>query len=188
MRKDILALGMFVMFLGLVFLCVSRIAIEQQWMMIPGARAEPTDPVERLSIQGDLKEGERFKVTFTLRNFTPYSLELGVVVNVTDPNGYSKLYEIPLSSSGTGTPLLVEPFPEDIANYTGTYKVSAEGYDVTLRSLVLQRKGEPLYPYSFIFPVGIAIFLGGGGISLLAVKMRARAQLSKRKGLRNKRR
>jgi hypothetical protein len=56
MRKDILALGMFVMFLGLVLLCVSRIAIEQEWMMVPGARAEPKDPIKRLSIQGDLRE------------------------------------------------------------------------------------------------------------------------------------
>jgi hypothetical protein len=185
MRKDILALGMFVMFLGLIFLSVSRTVKkpELKWATVVNTRAK--ESTEKLFLQGNLTEGDRFQVTFGLNQSSsqPFLLEPEVEVNVTDPNGHSKLYSIRLTSIDSSFACM-DPFPEDVANYTGTYKVTAEAFEILLNSLFLHRqvKTEPDHPYSFLFPVGIAIFLGGGGISLLAVK------ISKRKRIRNKRR
>jgi hypothetical protein len=185
MRKDILALGMFAMLLGLVFLSASRTAIEPglKWDVVVNTRANVS--TEKLSLEGNLTEGDRFQVNFALDQSSaqPFLMEPEVQVNVTDPNGDSKLYSIRLTSVDS-TFARLDPFPEDVANYTGTYNVTAEAFEILLKNLILTKLGfvktDPDYPYSFLFPVGIAILLGGSGISLLAVK------ISKRKKVRYK--
>jgi hypothetical protein len=182
MRKDILALGMSVMFLGLVFLSASRTAIkpEPKWDVVVNTRAN--ESTERLFLQGNLTEGDKFQVNFALdqNSAQQFLLEPEVQVNVTDPNGHSKLYSIRLRGMD-GYIARLDPFPQDVANYTGTYNVTAEAFEILLRNLVLSKLGfvktDPDYPYSFLFPVGIAILLGGSGISLLALKISKRKRV-----------
>jgi len=176
MRKDILALGMFAMVLGVVFLSASRTAVKPglKWDVVVNTR--PPESTVRLFLQGNLTEGDRFQVNFAIdqNSSSPFFMEPEVEVNVTDPNGGSKLYSIRLTSVDSRVARL-DPFPEDVANYTGTYEVTAEAYEILLKNLVLTKLGfvktDPDYPYSFLFPVGIAILLGWSGISLLAVKI-----------------
>jgi len=185
MRKDILALGMFAMLLGVVFLSASRTAVMPgpKWDVVVNTR--PNESTEKLFLQGNLTEGDRFQVNFALdqNSAQPYLLEPEVQINVTDPNGHSEFYRIRLTDMD-GRFARLDPFPESIANYTGTYNVTAEAFEILLKNLVLTKLGfvktDPDYPYSFLFPVGIAILLGGSGISLLAVK------ISKRKRVRYK--
>lgn len=186
MRRNLLALGVLLVFLGLFFLSVSRTVMkpELSWAIVENTRANKS--TEKLSLQGYLTKGDRFQVTFGIdqNSSSPFFLEPGVYVNVTDPNGYSSFYNIDLTTDEYGYVLRLDPWPEDVANYTGSYTVAAEAFDILLKSLVLHRqvKTEPGYPYSFLFPVGIGILLGGGGISLFGVK------ISKPKRIRYKRR
>lgn len=191
MRKDLLAIGIFLIFLGLISVASSRVAIKpeptQDWVVVE--KTEVLQPTEKLSVQGDLTSGDRFRANFGLSRSTGPGIvpEVSMIlVNLTDPNGEIESSQIPLDLQG-GAVTPMAPFPKGIANYTGTYKVDARTIGVVLLNEVALEKmeieeKELQYPYANLLPIGIAIFIGGFGISLLGVK------LSKRKRMLYKRR
>lgn len=178
MRKNLFVLGVSFLFLGMIFIAVSRVAVKpeplKKWAKVGEAHGEET-PTLNLFAQGDLTRGDRFRVYFNiaLLSSSVISVDASVVINLTDPNGHTETYDIPVTSQG-GKAALMEPLPEDVANYTGTYKVDAWGLFVSLRYVALQRmelkEREPQYPYGNLFFVGCAVFLGGIGASYLGVK------------------
>jgi hypothetical protein len=181
MRKDLLALGIFLCFVGLGFMAASQIVIKPEpreagWIPVKEITSE--QPSYLLSVQGPLNQRDKFRVYFGLGPAPGLiSMDASVEVNFTDPNGYTALYDIPVGRGSQGGPLAVKSaFPEGVVNYTGTYKVDAEAiWGISLTYLALQKmkleEKEPQYPYSTFFPVGIATFLAGGGISFLGVKI-----------------
>lgn len=192
MRRDLLALGIFFLFLGVVFISGSRVAIKQKpletWIDVDKATATD-EQTTRLSVQGNLTSEDEFRVYFEL---TPppssgfFSMDTTVLVNLTDPNGYMEPYYIPVEHDESGMLQLMASFPEGVANYNGTYKASAEAIlGIFFRSLSLQRieleEREGQYPYGILLPVGTVILFGGVGISILGAK------ISKRKTIRYKR-
>lgn len=190
MRRDLLALGILLLFLGVVFISGSRVVVKpeplEKWVVVEDTSAE--QPTSSLFVQGRLTRGDRFRVYFELAPPSPgpFSMDATVLVNLTDPNGYVEPYYIPIERDEGGTLRLMAPFPGGVANYTGTYKVSAEAIlGVFFNYLDLQKieieEKEPQYPYGVLFPVGIAVLLGGVGISLLGTK------ISRRKRIRYKR-
>jgi len=179
MRKGLLALGIFLSFVGLGFIAASKLVVkpepvETDWIDIDKVSSQ--EPRYVLSVNGSLNQGDKFRVYFQLYPvYGTLSVDASVEVNLTDPNGNSTLYDVPIGRSQGGVLGLLGPFPEGVANYTGTHRVDAEGiWGVSLIYLALQKmpieEREPQYPYSTFFPVGIGIFLAGGGISLLGAK------------------
>ncbi|MFQ5999577.1 MAG: hypothetical protein ACE5J6_02240 [Candidatus Bathyarchaeia archaeon] len=149
---------------------------------------------ELLSVQGDLEEGDGFRVYFTLEPLPQprISKDASVLINVTDPEGSvfgyatQEKYDIPLELQGVKV-VTMKPFPKDVANHTGTYKIDAWAiWGVRLLYLALEKmelqEREPQYPYSNLFPIGVTVALGGIGISVFGVKS------SKRKKVRLRRR
>ena len=189
MRRDLLALGMFLLLLGVVFMSGSRVVVKpeplERWVVVEDATAE--QPTPSLFVQGRLTYGDRFRVYFELAPPSPgpFSSDATVLVNLTDPNGYMEPYSIPIDRDEAGLRPMA-PFPRGVANYTGTYKASAEAiWGISLNYLGLQKieleEKELQYPYGILLPVGIAILLGGVGILLLGAK------ISRRKRIRYKR-
>jgi len=196
MRRDLLALGLFLLFLGVVFISASRVTVKleplEKWVVVEDVRVE--EPASSLVVEGHLAREDRYRVYFVLAPPSPgpFSLDTTVLVNLTDPNGYMESYYIPIEREDLML-FLKAPFPEGVANYTGTYKVRAEAIlGVFFNYLSLQKielvEREPQYPYGTLLPVGIAILLGGVGISILGAKIskrrriRYRRPLHKRKG------
>lgn len=192
MRRDLLALGIFLLFLGLVFISGSRVVVKpepfEKWVAVEDTTVE--EPASILFVQGSLTHGDKYRVYFELAPPPPgpFSADTIAQVNLTDPNGYMESYLIPIERDEMGLLRVTESFPGGVANYNGTYKVSAEVpkiFGVTFKSLSIQKielvEKEPQYPYGFLLPVGIAILLGGVAISLLGAK------ISRRKRIRYKR-
>lgn len=182
MRKGLLALGIFLCFVGLIFMAASQIIVKpeplQNWTDVDTVSVE--QPSMLLSVQGPLKQGDKFKVFFRLAPFSGQmiSVDASVIINFTDPSGYTTVYDIPIGLV-RGMLVLKAPPPEDVANYTGTYKADAEGiWGMSLVYLALQKmtleEREPQYPYGTFLPIGGAIFLAGGGIFLLGAKISKR--------------
>jgi len=188
MRKDILALGLILFFAGLVLVATSQIAVKQEptksWLTV--AKVEPQQPSYNMSVEGTLAQGDKFRVYFKLGRVSgPFIEGAAVLINLTDPNEYSNLYDVSIGSV-EGILGILEPFPEGVANHTGTYKANAQGLAVSLSYLSLQKmkleEKEPLYPYSTFFPAGSVICLGGVGILILSNRMsRHKRRLSKTK-------
>ena len=162
----------------MIFIAVSRVSVKpepsKRWTVVNSSRAETTNM--KLFVQGNLTQGDRFKVDFRLAPLSSSVLSEAatVVINLTDPNGHLKTYGIPVVLSQEGQLGLMEPFPEGVANYTGTYRIDAWGIFVSVRYLALRRmvleERELQYPYGNLFFVGCAIFLGGIGASYLGGK------------------
>lgn len=192
MRRNVLVSGIFITLLGLAFMAASGIAVQPE----PPRETEvldettPDQPAYSLSVQGDLSNGDRFRVGFTVEG-PPGALHIdaAVIVNVADPDGNNSTYEIPITLKGE-QPIPTTPFPESTANKTGLYKVVAQGiWGVLLRSLVLEKMilKEPEYPYGILFPMGIAIMMVGIGVSFLGAKSsKPRRVLSKKRSLKRK--
>lgn len=191
MRKDLLALGIFLSFLGLGFMAASQMVVkpepvEKGWMLLKEVTLE--QPSRLLSVQGPLNSGDRYRAYFTLAPVSgPISMDASVIVNITDPSGYTNSHDIPIGRQG-GVLAIERPFPEGVANSSGTYKVDAEAiWGMSLTYLALQKmeieEREPYYPYGAFLPVGGVIFLGGVGISFLGAKIsKHKRRLHKRKG------
>ena len=196
MRKSVLVSGLFLVLFGLVFMVASTIAVQPEpfieTQVLDKTTANP--PADSLSVQGNLSNGDRFRIGFTI-DTSPGQIHVdaAVILTVTNPEGYNLTDEIPIGFSPGGKPISMAPFPEGIANKTGTYKVSAQGiWFVYLRSLVLEKailkEGEAEYPYRILFPIGIATITGGVGTSLLGAKSsKPRKIRSKRRSLKRKR-
>ena len=193
-RRNVLVSGIFLTFLGLVFIVASNIAVQPKplWETEVLDETRPDQPADSLSVQGDLSNGDMFAVGFTIT--TPPGIvhaDAAVLVDITDPDGHNSTYEIPIGLSPEGKPRSMSPFPEGTANKTGLHKVYARGiWFVRLDSLVFEKKipKEPEYPYRMLLPVGIAAITGGVGTSLLGAKSsRPRKMRSKRRSLKRKR-
>ena len=194
MRKDLLALGTFLLLLGLYFVAHSRVAIKpeatKKWVVVEDTTAQP--PSENLFVQGNLISGDEFRVTFHLvpsgGQFLP---DIVILINITNPNEDTKSYQIPIES-GEGGLQPMEGLPRGIANHTGTYKVKALTiFGVLFNYLALEKieieEKESQYPYTNLFPVGVAILLVGFGILFLGVKLSKRKRtLYKRRLLKRK--
>ena len=194
MRKDLLALGTFLVFFGLVFVAFSRVAIKPEplprWVVV--GKAEITQPSENLFVQGNLKSGDTFRVNFHLAPVGGQWLpDIVILINITDPNGHTKPYQIPIKSELGGLQP-TGPLPGGVANHTGAYKVKALAiFGVLFNYLALEKieieEKESQYPYTNLFPVGVAILLVGFGILFLGVKLSKRKRtLYKRRLLKRK--
>lgn len=195
MKKNLFALGVSLLFLGVIFIAFSNVVVQleplKKWTAIDEVDGEQ-ETLVKLSAQGDLTEGDRFRVYFSLYPPTGswYSVDQGVYINFTDPNGHTETYDVAVTSEG-GYHALMTPFPEGVANYTGTYRADALGLFVSLRYLALQRmditEREPQYPHSNFFFVGCAVFSGGIGTLYLGSKaLRHRRVSLKRRLSRNR--
>jgi hypothetical protein len=191
MKKSLLALGILLSFVGLSFMAASQIVVkpepQTQWETVQEVSVEK--PTMLLSVQGQLKEADEFKVYFQLAPLSGQviSWDASVEINFTDPGGNMTLYDIPIGLV-SGNLVLKAPFPQGVANYTGTYKVDAEGiWGMYLIYLALQKmkieETEPQHPYGIFIPVGVVVFLAGGGIFLLGAKAsKHKRRLHKHKG------
>lgn len=191
MRKSLLAFGILLSFVGLSFMAISQIVVkpepQTEWEIVKEVSVEQSTML--LSVQGQLEEADEFKVNFQLAPFSGQviSIDASVIINVTDPTGYSTSYDIPI---GLVREQLVRKasLPQDVANYTGTYKVDAEGiWGMRLIYLALQKmkieETEPQHLYSIFLPAGVVVFLAGGGIFLLGAKAsKHKRRLHKHKG------
>jgi len=195
-RRNILVSGIFLMFLGLVFIVASGIVIQPEPLRETEVLDEttPDQPAYSLSVQGDLSIGDRFRVGFTIK-VPPEMLpaDAAVIVNVTDPDGYNSTYDMPITLSELGKPIPLAPFPEGTANKTGLYKVCAQGiWGVQLTYLCLEKmtltEREPERPYTILFPIGIAIIMVGVGTSFLSARSsKPRRIRSKKSSLKHER-
>jgi len=196
MRKGFVALGIFLLFLGLILIASSRTVIEPdpilRWATVQDIDANPS--AELLSVQGDLKSGDSFRVYFTLAPLSQQMLsqDAAVLINVTDPEGSVKEYDIPLALQGVQVVTKAQ-FPEGVTNRSGTYKIDAWAiWGPRLLYLTLEKKefeeSEPQYPYNNFFPVGAAVALGGIGTSVFGVKSseRKRVPLKRRSSKRRR--
>lgn len=198
MRRDLLALSIFLLFLGVVFISGSRVVVKpeplEKWVVVEEARAT-AEQTSSLFVQGSLDPGDRFRVIFELAPPSPgfLSLDTTVLVNLTHPNGYTEPYYIPIERDESGMPQLMASFPEGVANYTGTYKASAEAIlGIFFNSLSLQKmeleEREVQLPYGILLPVGIVILFGGVGISILGAKISMRKRTRYKRPLRKRKR
>lgn len=180
MRKDIVAVGIILCFVGLIFVSSSQVVVrsprQEGWVNVAGSgRQKPTN---EMSLQGNLTQGDTFRVYFTKwQDPGPIREEAGVMINLTDKNGYL-IYSF--------YNLITEPFPRLTANYTGVYKVNAQSFFVGMTSLALQKREitepESQYPYRSFLPVGAVILAGGSGSLLLGAKLsKRRRRIHKRK-------
>jgi len=180
MRKKVFALGVCVLFLGVVLTSSSGMLIKPEpqgvWALVKDVTAPAAERVEHLFVEGNLTTGDKFRVIFSLAPPPSgrISLDTEVLINLTDPIGHTDYYEIPIEradgSLGTEAPL-----PEGVANYTGTYKVNAETiWGIYLIRLALRKwelqESESYYPYRNFFLPGLIVLLGGVSTSLLGVK------------------
>lgn len=190
MKRDILILGVFFLFLGLTLMSVSRTSVEveplERWQTVEETEVNP--PKESLSVQGDLTNGDRFRVYFTIqmeeeelaRKFGGvFPSEVGVIeMNLTDPYGSSVRLPDTLIGIQRGMAYPVE-LPEGVANVTGTYTVDAKSFPpdwIKLESLRLEREIERKEPFGFLLPVGVVVSVSGIALSIFGVKS------SKRRG------
>jgi len=176
MKKKIVAAGIILLFLGLVLLSLSGVAINQTaqtWTNVK--EIKPEKPTRILSVEGNLTQGDKYRVYFLLSPMPDsFPIDAGVVVNVTDQQENLLTYhDIDIVREGQHL-VPQQPLPRGIANYTGTYKVHAEGvFGVLLSRLSLQRLAsqiETQYPYSAYTPVGIIVLSGGIGASLVGIR------------------
>lgn len=178
MRKNVVALGISLLFLGAVFIAVSRVTVKPEplktWTVVSDFRAET--PTTSLVVQGNLVQRDRFRVYFGVAPVSGPGIpwDAAVLINFTDPNGNTRTYEIEVRLIDD-KPASADPPPEGVVNHTGTYKVDAWAiWGISLDYLALQKieikEMEPQHPYGNLFFVGGAIFLGGIGAVYLGVK------------------
>lgn len=179
MRRDILVLGIFLLFLGLILISSSHEVVKpepiESWVVVREVMVD--QPSLNLFVEGTLIRGDRFRAYFEP---TPPSSPIStgdetVALNLTDSNGNTKSYSI-LMERADSSFLPEEPFPEDVANNTGTYQVSAEAlYGAYLDYLSLQKieieETASYDVYSILLPIGFAILLLGVGISALSTRL-----------------
>lgn len=174
MRKGILIIGIFFLFLGLILIGISQGIVESniKWLLVDYKTASGMGSA-KLSVQGNLTEGDIFLVNFTIRPPQgPYPDVTGVDITITDPDNNKAVYGVEIGTEpSTGEPIFVNPFPTGTVNVTGLYKVDADARIVNLTRLDLRRQlNEKIYPYSSLFIVGGAIFGGGAIISIVGLK------------------
>jgi len=175
MRKSIIVLGIVLLFVGVISLGISRTPVYSipDFPIVAEVTA-PNQTTYNLTLVGNLTRGDTFLIRFEpiLPTSDQVSMDAGVEINLTDPEGRSVLYDIPLDfSSGQWFP--TARLPEGVANITGAYKVKALGYMwVYLRSLTLKKAVEkpPQYPYDNLLPAGIAVVIGGTATSIFGAK------------------
>lgn len=96
----------------MIFIAVSRVSVKpepsKRWTVVNSSRAETTNM--KLFVQGNLTQGDRFKVYFSLAPLSSSALSEAatVVINLTDPNGHPETYGISVASQG-GQLALMEP-------------------------------------------------------------------------------
>ncbi len=178
MRRDLLACGIFVLFLGLVFQACSRVVVQPEpigsWSVVDDYDADPPD--YRLHVEGFLRSGETFKVYFSLMP-PPVQLlpeDIGLHINVTDPQNDVTMYPIRVKFL-QGKMVTMDPAPVATANYTGIHKIDAFSlWGINMAYLSLERRElleqEPQYPYEVLYPASIAVLFGGVVVSLLGFK------------------
>jgi hypothetical protein len=168
MRKGMLVIGIFSLFLGLILISTSRMIVESnKWSLVDYATA-PGMGVRKLSVQGNLKAGDVFLVNFTIRPPQgPIPDVAGVNITITDPNNNKTIYDVEI---GPG-PQFLNPFPTGVVNVTGPYKVDADARIVNLTRLDLRiNLVEKTYPFFSLSIVGGAIFGSGVVVSIVALK------------------
>jgi hypothetical protein len=170
MRKEIVIIGAFLMFLGLIFMSISRSIAESdiRWVLVDSESASGIG-TNRLSVEGNLTYGDFFLVNFTIRPPSEVIPDVaGVNVTITDPNNNKTSYDIEI---GPG-PQFLDPFPMGLINVTGHYAVEAISRFVNLTRLDLRKQefSEKRYPYGSLLIVGSVIFGGGAGMSIIGLK------------------
>lgn len=173
-----LILGVLLLFLGPILLSISKTSTPpvERWLTVQETDVDP--PKEELSVQGELADGDKFRVYFTiqfkerLNPWGPIPKDLGVIImNLTEPSGNVVHLPDTLIEEYQGFPY-PRKIPEGIANATGTYQVDAKSIGfINLDSLRLEKlviyKEEP---YSFLLPVSALVTIGGIALSIFGVK------------------
>jgi len=186
MRKIFLFLGIFLLFIGVLVISLSRVVIfpgaSPYWVAVEEVKAQPS---RQLELGGNLTQGDKFRIYFLLAPVTgQISLDSTVEINVTDPQGTIKWYEIPIEREDDHLVPMSE-LPRGNATYTGTYQVSVIAFGVQLTRLALQKmeykEQEPQYPYSGLVPVGVVAFSGGVAVVLLGNRIPRRKRTLNKK-------
>lgn len=194
MRRDIFVLGVFLVFLGLSLMSVSRTTMEpvERWQNVRETEVNP--PKESLSVQGNLEAGDEFRVYFLIHldeEITQAGLDpdtAGVIqMNLTNPHGDT--VHLPdtyiLMQSGMPYP---DELPTGVADATGTFKVDAKSIGwINLESLILQRLViEGKEPFGFLLPVGLVVSGSGIVLCIFGAKSSKRRKKFRRHEIRRK--
>jgi len=190
MRKNLLAFGILLLFLGLIFMSYSSMPVkpepQKKWDTVN--KNEIQEPTIDMFVEGNLTAGDTFKVTFSLgpSYSSSYMMEgASVLINITEPNGYPKQIADVAIELVNGRPAIAAPFPVSLANVTGTYNATARAiWGVTLIRIAIEKmkieERDLEYPNGAFLPVGSATLLVGAGASFFGAKV------SKRKKIRRK--
>jgi len=178
MRKDVIALGLVISLTGLSLIGFSQVTVRSEpvrnWITV--AESKSQQPIYNMSVQSTFISGDRLKVYFELGPYSggPVPEGAGVLVNLTDPSGYTNTFDIPVRPVG-GTFAIAKSFPETVVNQTGIYRANADALFVSIIYLAFQklelRQVEPKYPYATISLPGYVAFAGGLAVMLLGVKI-----------------
>jgi hypothetical protein len=173
MRRNIVVLGILMMFSALIFLAASQLTTELEpshdtWVNVNDKEANP--PLPTLSMEANLTAGDKFRVFFALQQSNNYLPDgVGIALNVSEPYSEHVIsYGLHADIDEYGKIVIAEPnpYPPIMANYTGTYRVGARSFAVFLIRLLIIQKLKHIdarldYPYWYFSPMSIAVFLGG---------------------------
>ena len=174
MRLNILATGVFLMFLALLLQASSQISIEVEpsrgiWTNVNSNEANP--PEESLSVEANLTNGDEMRMFYSLQKSSSnyYPNGFGIKMNLTAPGGNvtSFIRHVEIDEEGKIVVLDFPAYPTVTANHTGAYRVDGQslGGVVLIRLLTIQKYEltEPKieYPYLIFTPASIVVFLIG---------------------------
>jgi hypothetical protein len=192
MRRNLMALGILVIFLAFVVEGFSRTPVEVEaaydtWVNVNSKEANPPEPT--LSVEGNLVAGDKFRIFFQVQPsssnvYLPDSL--GIKINLSDTNGnvlHSYFVEAEYQEEKI---VLLNSYPVVTANDTEIYNVVAQPTgNLLMRLLVIQKsqhvEAKVDYPFEFLSLASIIVFLVGVGFLLWGAKS------SKHKTLRKER-
>jgi hypothetical protein len=175
MRRNVLALGIFLMFLAFVLQASSQFSVEidparDTWTTVNSNEANP--PVLELSVAANLSKDDEFRIFFSLQrtpeNYLPDGF--GIKMNLTDPNGDVLFFEREAEIDETGKIVIThlgETYPSAVANLTGTYRVDAQsrGGIILIRLLTIEKSviipANVDYPWAILSPASVVVFLAG---------------------------
>jgi len=160
LRLKFVAIGMILIFVGLLFVSVSQTSV-----------TTPKDNVERIAygdanstkINATLNAGDEFSMSYS--GGSPLSSPEEIDVNITDPRNESRIVPYTTAHSEGSADRGI------VANYSGLYKMELLGVfidytkpPIILTVMKIQRWKETTYPNSDMLPVGISIIVVGTGL------------------------
>ncbi len=204
MRRSFLALGIILLFVGVITFSVSYTPDESE--INETVDRKENLPIQKWRISGEFDKGERLFVVFSAVDPENAIVDSSAVVdvNITSPSGGNTTFRvlftdtfrpdinISLKSKDEDNGLVVSSPLEGIggeAEYDGMYTAHVYAYlprlfyppDGTLPWLELYRTVvERKYPYTAVLPVGIALIIAGVSLSIWAAGSSAHPSRSRK--------